>query len=160
MSKEQTDLDAWDALSCDDQFALARRIAANVGYVLVPEPSIQDAEDAAAEDQSPAAWLHPEARWAHVNRANVAAHCRKNGPQPIPLYASPSPAGGVQGVTDEMVERALAADLSLRKFLADDDRGGELAADDHHVLVEVMSTLRSLTAALSSQAQTTGGVDG
>jgi hypothetical protein len=31
----------WDNLSCDDQYALARRIASNVGYVLVPEAEME-----------------------------------------------------------------------------------------------------------------------
>jgi hypothetical protein len=31
----------WENLSCDDQFSLARQIAANVGYVLTPEPEIE-----------------------------------------------------------------------------------------------------------------------
>ncbi len=35
----------WETLPVDDQYELARRIAANCGYVLAPEPSIQDAED-------------------------------------------------------------------------------------------------------------------
>lgn len=34
--------DAWQILSCDEQFALAKRIAANVGYVLAPEPAHPD----------------------------------------------------------------------------------------------------------------------
>lgn len=34
-------------LSCDDQHDLAKQIAANVGYELVPEVSIQEAEDKA-----------------------------------------------------------------------------------------------------------------
>jgi hypothetical protein len=41
------DGEGWQSLSCDDQFELARKIASNVGYVLVPEQSIQDAEDSA-----------------------------------------------------------------------------------------------------------------
>ena len=35
------------SLSCSEQFALAERIAANVGYQLVPEMSIQQAENKA-----------------------------------------------------------------------------------------------------------------
>lgn len=31
--------------SCDEQLQFAKRIAANIGYKLVPEDSIQDAED-------------------------------------------------------------------------------------------------------------------
>ena len=34
-------------MSCDEQLAAARRIAANVGYQLIPEDSIQGAEDKA-----------------------------------------------------------------------------------------------------------------
>lgn len=40
----KTDRD-WENLSCDGQFALAKKIAGNIGYVLVPEPSISEAED-------------------------------------------------------------------------------------------------------------------
>lgn len=32
----------WENLSCDDQFALATQIAANIGYDLVPEPEHPD----------------------------------------------------------------------------------------------------------------------
>ena len=34
-------------MSCDEQLAAAKRIAANVGYQLIPEDSIQEAEDSA-----------------------------------------------------------------------------------------------------------------
>lgn len=49
----------------------------------------------------PVAWLHPTARWAKASRDVILPHCRKDGPQPVPLYAHP-PAT----VTDEAVERA------------------------------------------------------
>lgn len=37
---------SWADLSCQEQFDLATKIAANVGYVLAPEPNIQAAENA------------------------------------------------------------------------------------------------------------------
>lgn len=46
-SQRSKDAALWQALSLDEQFALARRIASNVGYVLISEPSIQEAEDRA-----------------------------------------------------------------------------------------------------------------
>lgn len=54
----QTDR-GWENLSCDDQYTLARQIAANVGYVLTPEPSIQEAEDA----PSPPPQVEPKRKW-------------------------------------------------------------------------------------------------
>jgi hypothetical protein len=38
-------LSRWSGLSCEGQFELATKIAANVGYVIVQEPGIQAAED-------------------------------------------------------------------------------------------------------------------
>jgi hypothetical protein len=32
----------WQSLTCDEQFALAKQIAANIGYVLTPEPDHPD----------------------------------------------------------------------------------------------------------------------
>ena len=37
--------EATDLASCDEQYEIAQRIAANVGYRLVPENSIQATED-------------------------------------------------------------------------------------------------------------------
>lgn len=59
----------------------------------------------------------------------------------------PVPPGS--GVSEEMVERAKAADLQLRQFLADDERGGELSVEDHHILVNVMDALRGCAALLN-----------
>ena len=61
--------------------------------------------------------------------------------------ASPSPAGGVQGVTGEMAERFLRAWLG---WLPDASIAG------HSQLPRAFAALK---AALSSQAQTTGGVE-
>lgn len=33
-----------------------------------------------------AAWLHPTANWAHVDKVTVERHCPKHGPAPVPLY--------------------------------------------------------------------------
>lgn len=38
-------VDSANGLSCDDQFEIAKRVAANVGYTLAPGTSIQEAED-------------------------------------------------------------------------------------------------------------------
>ena len=40
-------LDQSVGLSCDEQYEVAKRLAANVGYKLVPEQSMQGAEDRA-----------------------------------------------------------------------------------------------------------------
>lgn len=64
--------------------------------------------------------------------------------------ASPSPAGGVQGVTEEMVERAA-------RSMAE---GFDGPYPSPEAWIEYQGFARAaLTAALSSQAQTTGGVE-
>lgn len=37
----------------------------------------------------PVAWMHPTANWASTKRGSVLAHCRNDGPYPIPLYTRP-----------------------------------------------------------------------
>src|SRR5690606_22484018 len=49
-------------------------------------------------------------------------------------------------VRDDLKERLRCSDVDLRKFLADDQRGGELSAPDHHILVAVMSNQREALA--------------
>jgi hypothetical protein len=48
----------WENLTCDDQFALAERIAANVGYVLVPEPEINSVTHPVAAEAVIEAFTH------------------------------------------------------------------------------------------------------
>jgi hypothetical protein len=51
---------------------------------------------AASQDGEKAvAWMHPATGWVDQYRANVAMHCTKDGPQPVPLYlAPPTPEAG------------------------------------------------------------------
>jgi len=46
-------------------------------------------------EAEPVAWLHPTAGWAHERREQVAIHCHKDGPDPVPLYFA-APQGGVK----------------------------------------------------------------
>lgn len=82
---------AWEWLSCDEQFALATKIAANVGYVLLPEVSIQDAEDG----PQPAVYL-PTASVALLYQVGhlhslPALSRRPAAGEWTPFYASPPP---------------------------------------------------------------------
>jgi hypothetical protein len=53
-------------------------------------------------------------------------------------------------VTQSVIDAAKAADVELRKFLGDDERGGELVASDHHILTQVMTALRNSFATLET----------
>ena len=64
----------------------------------------------------PVAWMHPTAGWAATSHDFVTSHCRKDGPQPVPLYAAPQPSQsldeGVEGVevlTVDQIEAIIVA---------------------------------------------------
>jgi hypothetical protein len=52
--------------------------------------------------------------------------------------------------TQSVIDAAKAADVELRKFLGDDERSGEIAASDYHVLAQVMTSLRNSFATLET----------
>ena len=47
MSNTESKIKLLMKLSCDEQYTIAKRLAANTGYKLVPEDSVQEAEDRA-----------------------------------------------------------------------------------------------------------------
>ena len=75
--------------------------------------------------------------------------------------ASPSPAGGVQGVTGSDLcaafEHEVTQQTQAYRFKAGSKPGTWLFACDEWI--DLSAILSALTAALSSQAQTTGGVE-
>lgn len=79
-------------LSCDDQFKLATRIAANVGYVLTDEPQIDRVHPQA---QQPFIWIClVQGKWGENIRAwtrdpDQAARFIESGMEVQPLYATP-----------------------------------------------------------------------
>ena len=42
-------------------------------------------------------YMHPTAHWVSTSYHEVNAHCRKDGPRPVPLFPKPS----IQATTEE-----------------------------------------------------------
>jgi hypothetical protein len=68
--------EGWQDTSCDDQFALAKRIAANVGYVLVPEPEIETTNDGGT--------------WVRVPKGKAVMFADVDGPSGSTIAAPPT----------------------------------------------------------------------
>lgn len=62
----------WENLSCDDQYDLARRIASNVGYVLVAEPEIEPWRPPVSPSSIPDPGKSPSAAREHIKGTQVA----------------------------------------------------------------------------------------
>ena len=102
----------------------ARRFIDKHGKALLDALDAAEAKMGAGE---PVAWLHPTAGWAHTSRAEVANHCIKGWPQPIPLYASPpSPA------IPEGWSTAAAADVLAERRRQVEVEGWTAEHDDQH----------------------------
>lgn len=68
--------ETWQSLSCDAQYDLAQRIAANVGYVLAPEPAHPDSPHAPSPSPDR---LRAEERLAVENLRTHQEQCDMDG---------------------------------------------------------------------------------
>lgn len=166
MSKEQTD---WVMVPREPTPEMVAAGARRVSYDS-PQMARNCYEAMLAAAPVPAeaqavAWAYPsEIALMQAGKMATVYGSKAETPHPeIPLYlhpASPSPAGGVQAVTDEMVKH-LAAIEEIARDLRIVDR--ELADHGYATIgtlrATVLGTIAKIDAALSSQAQTTGGVE-
>lgn len=73
--------------------------------------TLDQANTTVSDDTGAVAWLHPTAGWVHHDRQQVAMHCRKDGPGPVPLYARRATADvteAANAIIDRTIERCKA----------------------------------------------------